>query len=121
MARQGTDSRMYVAPAARASANAVSRWEPVKRGSRSDVRSGIVARVAITCCRVVLAAADEAAATIASAQRASAAHRRSPACAQARLNLAAERESLNRTVGDRNRAVGSHGEARSYSGRRAVT
>jgi hypothetical protein len=90
--------------------NAVARCDPSKIGSKIPVRKGIVPGVEMTCRRVDIPAADEAAGTTARTQTAETAHQRSTMDADAWRDVAFQRETLDRTAGDGSRAIGRPGE-----------
>ena len=89
-----------MAPVARAIDNAVAPCGPAKIGSKIEVRNGIVPGVEMTCCRVDLADADVAAVTTARRHTAATAPQRSTIHADARRDVAVQRETLNRTAGN---------------------
>ena len=94
-----------MAPVARAIGNAVAPCGPAKIGSKIAVRNGIVPGVEMTFSRVDLADADAAATTTATKQTAATAPQRTTR-ADARRDVAVQRETLNRTAGDGSRPPG---------------
>ena len=95
-----------MAPDARAIDSAAACCGPSKSGSKSEVRSGIVPGVEMTCWGVDGAAADVPAVATARTLTADTAQQDSTTRANAWRDVTFQRKTLNRTGGDGSQAFG---------------